>query len=187
MNCRDALDNAGKAPLAVKALAMGIAPHELIIDPAQAGGLLGKLDAAVYRALGDAPEGDEIKGARSYPDSRGKTKRLIIIEFKRRSDTMDNYWLEGKLEAEAQYRDLYQGIQWSLPEGWECAFVPIIVGTVSGGEDEWGKAMEAIGIARYAGQRIRRELVSTLLEEFDNILRSYYAQMREGAEHVVRP
>ena len=66
LNCRDALDNAGKAPLAVKALAMGIAPHELNIDPAQAGGLLGKFDAAVYRAPGAAPEGVEIKGAGSY-------------------------------------------------------------------------------------------------------------------------
>ena len=45
---------------------MGIAPHELNIDPAQAGGLLGKFDAAVYRAPGAAPEGVEIKGARSY-------------------------------------------------------------------------------------------------------------------------
>ena len=31
------------------------------------------------------------------------------------------------------------------------------------------------------GQRIRKELVITLLEECDNILRSYYAQLREGA------
>ena len=68
-NKRDALDLAGKAPIGIKALAMGIAPHELIIDPAQAGGLLGKFDAAVYRAPGAAPEGVEIKGARSYRGS----------------------------------------------------------------------------------------------------------------------
>ena len=40
--------------------------------------------------------------------------RLLTAEGKR---TMDNYWLRGKLEAEAQYRDLRQGIQWSLPVG----------------------------------------------------------------------
>ena len=114
-------------------------------------------------------------------DSRGKTKRLIIVEFKRRSDTMDNYWLRGKLEAEAQYRDLRQGIQMSLPEGWECVFVPIIAGTLSVGEDAWNDAMETLGIAKSTGQRIRKELVNTLLEECDNILRSYYAQLREGA------
>ena len=94
---------------------------------------------------------------------------------------MDNYWLRGKLEAEAQYRDLRQGIQWSLPEGWECVFVPIIAGTLSVGEDAWSDAMEALGIAKGTGQRIRKELVNTLLEECDNILRSYYAQLREGA------
>ena len=65
-NKRDALDLAGKATVAIKALAMGIAPHKLNIDPAQAGGLLGKFDAMVCGASGAANEGVEIKGARSY-------------------------------------------------------------------------------------------------------------------------
>ena len=60
-------------------------------------------------------------------------------------------------------------------------FVPIITGTLSVGEDAWSDAMEALGIAKHTGQRIRKELVNTLLEECDNILRSYYAQLREGA------
>ena len=60
-------------------------------------------------------------------------------------------------------------------------------GTVSVGEDEWGEAMEAIGIAKGTGQRIRKELVNTLLEECDNILRSYHAQMREATELSDRP
>ena len=46
-NARDALDMAGKLPLALKANAIGIPPHELNIDPAQAGGLLGKFDATI--------------------------------------------------------------------------------------------------------------------------------------------
>lgn len=83
-NRRDALDLAGKLPLALKALAMGISPHELNIDPAQAGGLLGKFDAVVRGSSsptassmfsenrGSASssvageEGIEVKGARSY-------------------------------------------------------------------------------------------------------------------------
>ena len=64
------MDLAGKLPLTVKAVAMGIAPHELIIDPAQAGGLLGKFDAAVCRASGAANEGVEIKGAGSTSGPR---------------------------------------------------------------------------------------------------------------------
>ena len=68
-NARDALDMAGKLPLALKANAIGIPPHELNIDPAQAGGLLGKFDA-IISASGGVPGaagvgGVEIKGARS--------------------------------------------------------------------------------------------------------------------------
>jgi hypothetical protein len=63
-NARDALDLAGKLPLALKANAIGIPPHELNIDPAQAGGLLGKFDAIIRGAAGVG--GVEIKGARSY-------------------------------------------------------------------------------------------------------------------------
>ena len=44
--------------------------------------------------------------------------------------------------------------------------------------------MDAPGIAKGVGQRIRKELVNALLEECDNILRSYQAQMREGADHT---
>ena len=94
---RDALDLAGKLPLAVKALAMGIAPHELIIDPAQAGGLLGKFDAAVCGASGAAKEGVEIKGAGSTSGPRTfKISRLRpgtpfehLILVLRRADPTD--------------------------------------------------------------------------------------------------
>jgi hypothetical protein len=82
---RVALDLAGKVPLALKAMTMGILPHELNIDPALAGGLLGKFDAVVKgsSSLSAPPassifsassasssaggeEGVEVKGARSY-------------------------------------------------------------------------------------------------------------------------
>ena len=43
-------------------------------------------------------------------------------------------------------------------------FVPIITGTLSVGEDAWSDAMEALGIAKGTGQRIRKELVNALLE-----------------------
>lgn len=51
--------------------------------------------------------------------ARSCEKQGMQIRARRlsRSDTMDNYWLKGKFEAEAQYRDLCQGIEWSLPEG----------------------------------------------------------------------
>ena len=61
-NRRDALDLAGKLPLAIKALAVGISPAELNIDPSQAGGLLGKFDAKITR-VGALPPGIHIPAA----------------------------------------------------------------------------------------------------------------------------
>jgi hypothetical protein len=79
-NARDALDMAGKLPLALKANAIGIPPHELNIDPAQAGGLLGKFDATISGS-GGVPGaagvgGVEIKGARSSNRGHKKTFQL---------------------------------------------------------------------------------------------------------------
>ena len=70
--------------------------------------------------------------------------------------------------------------------GMERKFVPIIAGAVSFGQDEWVKTMDALGIAKGTGQRIRKELMKILLEERDNILRSYRAQMRGGADRMDR-
>ena len=82
-NARDALDMAGKLPLALKANAIGIPPHELIIDPAQAGGLLGKFDATISGS-GGVPGaagvgGVEIKGARSR---RGHKKTFQLSRLR---------------------------------------------------------------------------------------------------------
>ena len=82
-NARDALDMAGKLPLALKANAIGIPPHELNIDPAQAGGLLGKFDATISGS-GGVPGaagvgGVEIKGARSR---RGHAKTFQLSRLR---------------------------------------------------------------------------------------------------------
>ena len=82
-NARDALDMAGKLPLALKANAIGIPPHELNIDPAQAGGLLGKFDATISGS-GGVPGaagvgGVEIKGARSR---RGHKKTFQLSRLR---------------------------------------------------------------------------------------------------------
>jgi hypothetical protein len=55
-NARDALALAGKLPLALKAKALGIPPHELNIDPAN-GGLIGKFDAVIRGAGGTGGAG----------------------------------------------------------------------------------------------------------------------------------
>eukprot|EP00286_Rhodomonas_abbreviata_P018639 CAMPEP_0181298908 /NCGR_PEP_ID=MMETSP1101-20121128/6043_1 /TAXON_ID=46948 /ORGANISM="Rhodomonas abbreviata, Strain Caron Lab Isolate" /LENGTH=170 /DNA_ID=CAMNT_0023403981 /DNA_START=320 /DNA_END=829 /DNA_ORIENTATION=- len=64
-NKRDELDIAGKVIAAVKSRAIGLTADEIVIDPAQAGGLLGKFDGMFAGG-----SGIEVKAARSYRGDR---------------------------------------------------------------------------------------------------------------------
>ena len=70
-------------------------------------------------------------------DRRNKVNRLLILEFKRRSDTREEYWQEGMRESKEQYEDLCRGIMECVRDGWECCFVPIVAGTKSMKEEAW--------------------------------------------------
>ena len=60
-NRRDALDGAGKFVVAAKTQAIGVTADQLFLDPAQAGGLLGKFDGMFADG-----SGIEVKASRSY-------------------------------------------------------------------------------------------------------------------------
>jgi hypothetical protein len=49
---RDCMDMAGKLPIAVKALEIGLSPDHLVIDTAQAGGLHGRSDGLIVNSSG---------------------------------------------------------------------------------------------------------------------------------------
>ena len=111
-NARDALALAGKLPLALKANAIGIPPHELNIDPAN-GGLIGKFDAVIRGAGGTGGAGGvggavremavEIKGARAY---RGdKTVQLSRL---RPSSCFDHLILVVRSRNPTDWTDLLQ-------------------------------------------------------------------------------
>jgi hypothetical protein len=98
-------------------------------------------------------------------DAHRKPKRLLIIEVKRVSDTMADYWQRGVDVAEKQYADLCEGIKHSLLSEWECMFsVPVILGTMSISEKTFGEAMEQLGITKVAGKTLRHTLMNVLLE-----------------------
>ena len=44
-------------------------------------------------------------------DKTSKVRRLLILEFKRRTHTREEYWRKGMQEAREQYEDLGQGIR----------------------------------------------------------------------------
>ena len=62
-NWRDALDMAGKVTVALKAMSVGISEDFLFLDPAQAGGLMGKSDGAIINVRG-SKELIEVKGCK---------------------------------------------------------------------------------------------------------------------------
>ena len=113
-------------------------------------------------------------------DAHSKQKRLLIIEVKRVSDTMADYWQRGVYVAEKQYEDLCEGIKNSLPSEWECRFVPIILGKMSISEKAFGEVMEQLGISKAAGKTLRQTLMNVLLEEQNKLLRSFNAQLGEN-------
>lgn len=82
-NRRDALDMAGKVVLALKALSVGISADMLIIDPAQAGGLMGKSDGAVVDRNG-LQQMHEIKGSRC---KKGKPTTFTLKDIRVKGTT----------------------------------------------------------------------------------------------------
>ena len=110
-------------------------------------------------------------------DRRNKVHRLLILEFKRRTDTREEYWQEGMREAQEQYEDLCRGIMKCMRDGWECCFVPIVAGTKSMKEEAWNEAMEKFGVAKIKWSGGRARLMRVLLEEHEKILSSFWAQV----------
>ena len=112
-NARDALALAGKLPLALKAKALGIPPHELNIDPAN-GGLIGKFDAVIRGAGGTGGAGGvggavremavEIKGARVY---RGD-KTIQLSRLPKPGTCCDHLILVARSENPTDWTDLLQ-------------------------------------------------------------------------------
>ena len=113
-------------------------------------------------------------------DRRNNPKKLVILEFKRRIDTMEEYWQKGKEAAEAQYADLLKGIVTCMPPGWVCTFVPVVVGSSSIPEEEWDKAMAALGVPKTRGTALRAEMMRVMLDGQDSMLRGYRAQLAEA-------
>ena len=78
------------------------------------------------------------------------------------------------------YDTLHQGIAKCMPPGWVCTFVPAIVGSSSIPEEEWDKAMAALGVPKTRGTALRAEMMRVMLDGQDSMLRGYRAQLAEA-------
>ena len=115
-------------------------------------------------------------------DRRNKVHWLLILEFKRRTDTREEYWQEGMREAKEKYKDLCRGIMVCMRDGWECCFVPIVAGTKSMKEEAWNEAMEKLGVAKMKWSGGRARLMRVLLEEHEKVLGSFRVQVLGGGK-----
>jgi hypothetical protein len=70
-----------------------------------------------------------------------KTKRIIILECKRTSDTTEDYYSDMKSIEERQHPPILEGLNTLTEErGWVVEVLPLVAGQRSVREKEWLEA-----------------------------------------------
>lgn len=107
-----------------------------------------------------------------------KTKRIIMLEFKRASDTAETYYSDMKSRAERQHTPILEGLNALAGErGWVVEVLPLVAGQRSVREKEWLESMKTFGISAEDGKRIIYRLGSLLLSEHEKLFGSYWRQV----------
>ncbi len=107
-----------------------------------------------------------------------KTKRIIMLEFKRASDTTETYYSDMKSIAERQHTPILEGLNALAGErGWVLVVLPLGAGQRWIREKEWLESMKTFGISAEDGKRIIYRLGSLLLSEHEKLFGSYCRQV----------
>jgi ribonuclease HI len=136
------------------------------------------------RARADSPMVDETEVEKSFwlsrPDGwviNRKTKKIMLLEFKRTSDCGESYFQDMRRVAEQQHVPILTGLRTLAEErGWEIEVVPMVAGQRSVREKEWLEALKIFGIGKEEGQRILGRLGRALLDEHEKLFGSYWRQ-----------
>ena len=103
-----------------------------------------------------------------------KTKRIIMFEFKRTSDTAETYYSDMKSIAERHHTPILEGLNALTEErGWVVEVLPLVSGQRSVRETEWLESMKTFGISTDDGKRIIYRIGSLLLLEHEKLFASY--------------
>jgi hypothetical protein len=103
-----------------------------------------------------------------------KTKRMIMLDFKRASNTADTYYSDMKSIEERQHTPILEGLNALAEErGSVVEVLPLVAGQRSVREKEWLEAMKTFGISTEDGKRIIYRLGSLLLSEHEKLFGSY--------------
>ena len=136
----------------------------------------------IRRAGADSPMVVEAEVEKSFwlsrPDGwviNRKTKKIVLLEFKRTSDCGESYYQDMWRVADKQHAPVLTGLRALAEErGWEIEVVPMVAGQRSVREKEWLEALRIFGIGKEDGQRILGRLGRALLDEHEKLFSSYW-------------
>ena len=110
----------------------------------------------------EAPNPDEKEVEKTFwlsrPDGwviNKKTKRIMMLEFKRASDTAETYYSDTgtKLIEKRQHTPILEGLNALAEErGWVVEVLPLVAGQSSVREKEWLEAMKTFGTSAEDGK-----------------------------------
>jgi hypothetical protein len=141
----------------------------------------------IRRAGADSPMVVEAEVEKSFWLSRRKTKKIVLLEFKRTSDCGESYFQDMWRVAEQQHVPILTGLRALAGErGWEIEVVPLVAGQRSVREKEWLEALRIFGIGKVDGQRILGRLRRTLLDEHEKLFGSYWRQTFGPSSSMLR-
>ena len=125
---------------------------------------------------------DEDKQARFWrhrPDGFAVNERehvIYILEFKRVSDTSDQYVSETQKLAETQHLDVTQGLKSLFKDTqWTVEQISFVTGHKSVSASVWHDLLLKFGIGKEDRVKVIKNLGRTLLDELENLFRSYWA------------
>ena len=121
------------------------------------------------RARAYSPMVDEAEVEKSFWFSRPdgwvinrKTKKIVLLEFKRTSDCGESYYEDMWKVSDKQHVPILTGLRPLAGErGWEVEVVPLVAGQRSVREKEWLEVLRIFGIGKEDGQRILGRLGCT--------------------------
>ena len=112
-----------------------------------------------------------------------ETKTVFTLEFKRTSDREHGYAQRCDERATKQYASLIRAAhQVAQQAGWTILQVNFVAGLTSVNVERFEKALETLGVPKQKWAQVRTKFMRVLLEEHDNILRSYQAQKHGGGD-----
>jgi len=112
-----------------------------------------------------------------------KTKTLIIMEYKRRSDTSPDYKQRGEKAANNQYEKVRKALEEKgANTEWTIKQVNLVMGTRSIEVGSWNVNMTVFGIDKAQADKMRGKHMKRMLTEHDFVLQSYRSHRLQGGQ-----